>query len=664
MSATMESPTFDEGRTQEALPLEAGMAKRQQRLADAAAQLKRELHGIDDVIDRVIDGVRAWYVLPQIITRPVIVCLWGLTGTGKTQLTRRLAQLLGFYDRFVEVQMDGFSNGSGSRSTTISGMLGSSDIPEGEPGILVLDEFQRFRTVDERGKDMKVMRYQDVWVLLSDGRLPPALGTLQDVERKVADMRHSEERSAHDDEDDDGSPPARAPSRFRLDAWDAQDLRQTLKLKAPLLEIMEWPAARVHELLQDFQRSQQSWETDYSRLLIFVCGNLDEMYDQTAQRVEDCDTDADIFHQLTSQLSIIDVKKALSNRFRPEQIARLGNHHVIYPSFSRATYELLIRESVQRYIDGIASNVGLRFRVDDDVLVEIYDNAVFPAQGTRPLFSSVHAILSASLIDAALWAINEGVAAQTELPVTVSDDRRHLVVSASTPSGTVRRQFAVPLELNRIKQRANRDFRALLAVHEAGHGLIYSLLFGRVPQEIKINIASFKGGYNSFCTLQATTRQNSIDMICVGLAGRAAEALVFGELACTTGAEQDYKQATEAASRHLRHHGFGDRISRTDVTSDPNEHLNTDVGPSNAAMEALLREQYERAGELLRHHAATLKAMANALTRDGLILPADMVKLLLAHGIDATTPAGLADGEHGAVLEPFAAHLDRFGNHA
>ena len=145
------------------------LAARQAQLAAIAAELKTELFGIDEVIDRVIDAVRAWYVMPQLIARPVIVCLWGLTGTGKTQLTRLLTQKLGFYDRYVEVQMDGFSNGAGWYTPdSISGMLGESGIAEGEPGILLLDEFQRYRTIDNRRQDIKVARYQDVWALLSD----------------------------------------------------------------------------------------------------------------------------------------------------------------------------------------------------------------------------------------------------------------------------------------------------------------------------------------------------------------------------------------------------------------------------------------------------------------------------------------------------------------
>ena len=78
-----------EMKTSPELLLRVQMHERQQNLQAIAAQLKTELIGIDDVIDRVIGAVRAWYVMPQLITRPVIVCLWGLTGTGKTQLTRR-----------------------------------------------------------------------------------------------------------------------------------------------------------------------------------------------------------------------------------------------------------------------------------------------------------------------------------------------------------------------------------------------------------------------------------------------------------------------------------------------------------------------------------------------------------------------------------------------
>lgn len=632
------------------------LAMRQQALAQAAVQLKAELFGIDEVIDRVIDAVRAWYVLPQLISRPVIVCLWGLTGTGKTQLTRRLAQLLGFYDRFVEVQMDGFSHGASYRSSTISGMLGDSGIHEGAPGVLVLDEFQRFRTMDRKGEDVKVERYQDVWTLLSDGRLPPALSALSNIERKLADAHYEAERAEADDEARAG----KAPYRFQLDAWDGQELKRMLKLQEPLAEIMQWPPAKVQALFTRFQQSHHSWETDYSKLLVFVCGNLDEMYHETAQRVEDCDTDADIFHRLTRKLSLIDVKKALGERFKPEQIARLGNEHVIYPSFSKATYEQLIRNLCTRYVDDIAAQCGVRFAIGQDVLDELYANAVFPAQGTRPLFSSVHAILSANLVNAALWVMQERLPLAQEFPIGLSPGKHHLLVQGLGPQGPAETTFPVVLELNRLKQRANADFRALLAVHEAGHGLAYCVLFGHAPQEVKINIASFEGGYNSFSSLKATTRQNALDMMCVGLAGRVAEELVFGEMACTTGAEQDYKQVTAEAARYIRHHGFGARLARTDVTVEMDNHVNTDVGPSNEAIEALMQQQYRRAQELLQTHREALGRTVDALLQQGTIAPVEMVALLRDCGIALAAPAHGGLPDEGLVLEPFAAKLGAF----
>ncbi|WP_298211165.1 AAA family ATPase [Acidovorax sp.] len=632
------------------------LAQRQQALALAATQLKAELFGIDDVIDRVIDAIRAWYVLPELITRPVIVCLWGLTGTGKTQLTRRLAQLLGFYDRFVEVQMDGFSHGASYRSSSISGMLGDSGIHEGAPGMLVLDEFQRFRTIDRKGEDVKVERYQDVWTLLSDGRLPPALSALTNIERKLADAHYEAERA--DDNEDERA--GKKPYRFQLDAWDALELKRMLKLSEPLAEIMQWPPAQVQTLFTRFQQSLSSWETDYSKLLVFVCGNLDEMYHETAQRVEDCDTDADIFHRLTRKLSLIDVKKALGERFKPEQIARLGNEHVIYPSFNKATYEQLIRNLCARYCNDIAAQCGVQFAIGQDVHDELYANAVFPAQGTRPLFSSVHAILSANLVNAALWVLEQQLPLAQSFGITLAADKRHLLVRGTNAQGEVQQaQFAVTLELNRIKQRANADFRALLAVHEAGHGLVYCLLFGQAPQEVKINIASFEGGYNSFAGLKVTTRQNALDMMCVGLAGRVAEELVFGEMACTTGAEQDYKQVTAEAARYIRHHGFGTRLSRTDVTVELDNHLNTDVEPSNAAIEQLLQSQYQRASALLRQHRGALTRLVEALTDHGMIAQPEMQALMAQSGV-AIAVATHAGPDETLILEPFAARLAAF----
>ena len=90
-----------------------------------------------------------------------------------------------------------------------------------------------------------------------------------------------------------------AKRRFKLSSWEAQELRRNLKLDEPLMEIMGWTPEQIQERLRAFREcGQKQWETDYSRLLIFVCGNLDEMYEDIATSVDDCDSDAWAKHLL------------------------------------------------------------------------------------------------------------------------------------------------------------------------------------------------------------------------------------------------------------------------------------------------------------------------------------------------------------------------------
>lgn len=644
-----------------ARPTRSQLIAREAALQAACEQLKSELFGIDEVIDRVMEAVRPWYVLPQLIRRPVIVCLWGLTGTGKTRLTRRLAELLGFLDRFVEVQMDGFSHSAGWSSSTISGMLEDAGLQEGEPAVLVLDEFQRYRTVSRKGEDAAPSRYQDVWTLLSDGKLPPPIGGLLGLHEKLAETLYDQDKERHDnDPAEEGAPASsRRPARaFKLDPWDAKALKRQLKRPESLTDIMRWSTEQIQTLVAEHQRNSEAWSTDYSRLLVFVCGNLDEMYEGVATRVEDCDTDADVFHRLTRRLSQIDVKKALNQRFRPEQIARLGHQHIVFPSLSRSAYEQIIETQCAHYVEDILEQTGVALEVDPAVLRDVYDNAVFPSQGTRPLYSAMHAMLAGPLTAIARWALMH---AETPAPVHVGlhpsgdlcGERR------DTPAAT-EQSVRVPRvrELDAIRRKSSPDFRTLLAVHEAGHGLIYALLLGHAPQEIRINLASYEGGYNSFVRFKVTTRQNMLDMICTGLAGRAAEELAFGRDASTTGAEQDIREATEDASRYVRFLGFEQSLGRTDVCDSTEQHMVTGVAGTDAAIEQILQAQYRRATELLQEHHGALVTLVAALLAQGSLDSATLCALLARHGVVARN--ALAQEGHELVTAPFADRWERF----
>lgn len=248
-------------------------------------------------------------------------------------------------------------------------------------------------------------------------------------------------------------------------------------------------------------------------------------------------------------------------------------------------------------------------------------------------------------MNATLWAIEQGATAQDRPRVTLDGAKKHFLVKLRDQI----RHYPVRFELNQLKQRTDPNFRALLAVHEAGHGLLYGILFRQPPLELKINVASFDGGYASFGRMRVTSRQNCLDRICVSLGGRAAEAIVFGEDACTTGAKGDLSTATTAAARFVRQYGFNGRLSVTDVAQGSDENLNTDVTPTNATIEAILVEQYARSVELLRQHSAVFLQIAQALVKSGNVSRKQFTSWL-----------GIEDvGEH-ALVETYADRLVAF----
>jgi ATP-dependent Zn protease len=209
--------------------------------------------------------------------------------------------------------------------------------------------------------------------------------------------------------------------------------------------------------------------------------------------------------------------------------------------------------------------------------------------------------------------------------------------------------IAAPFEISGLRQRSNADFRALLAVHEAGHGLVHAILFGRAPQEIKIHVASFEGGYNAYTSRKVWSRRNLLDSVCTSLAGRAAELLVFGPDMSSSGAESDLRKATETAARMLRHLGLGARIGRCDVSADSDDNLCTDVEASNAPIEALLQAEHARATELIASHRGELLALVDELMVHGQVTPARFAAVV-----------GLPLGRPEDTLDPYALRLAEF----
>jgi cell division protease FtsH len=74
---------------------------RKQTLELARADLKAHFVGIDDIIDDLLNYIQIWYLMPEILSRPIVVNLWGMTGVDGTpvQTTK--------YTDFWELLSDG-----------------------------------------------------------------------------------------------------------------------------------------------------------------------------------------------------------------------------------------------------------------------------------------------------------------------------------------------------------------------------------------------------------------------------------------------------------------------------------------------------------------------------------------------------------------------------
>lgn len=71
-----------------------GVEKKRKELFDMSEKLKKEFVGIDNVIDRTVKIMEPWMIIPDAQNRPTIGCLWGMTGTGKTSMVRKIAEIL------------------------------------------------------------------------------------------------------------------------------------------------------------------------------------------------------------------------------------------------------------------------------------------------------------------------------------------------------------------------------------------------------------------------------------------------------------------------------------------------------------------------------------------------------------------------------------------
>jgi cell division protease FtsH len=168
--------------------------------------------------------------------------------------------------------------------------------------------------------------------------------------------------------------------------------------------------------------------------------------------------------------------------------------------------------------------------------------------------------------------------------------------------------------------------KRILAYHESGHALMSHLVGDLLPVQ-KVTIVS-RGqalGYTLNTPQEDRylhTKEEFLDLMKVMLAGRAAEATVFG--AVTNGAANDL----ELARRMIFEFGMGDEVSSRTMRAD-NYALSEHMKQVRDQEQARLTDQaFQEAQRLLTKHRASLDMLATALLEKETLVRSELEHML------------------------------------
>ncbi len=172
--------------------------------------------------------------------------------------------------------------------------------------------------------------------------------------------------------------------------------------------------------------------------------------------------------------------------------------------------------------------------------------------------------------------------------------------------------------------------KRITAYHEAGHAILFHVLPGVGPVYSISIIPTGMGAAGYTMPLPEKdemfrTRSKMLNEIVVDLGGRVAEELIFGHDDVTTGASQDFKQATKLARRMVTTYGMSDKIGVMSYNEDDDEvFIGRDLAHGRSMSEETLREIdievkriitecHDRARDIIRAHKDILDRTADLL---------------------------------------------------
>ena len=304
-------------------------------------------------------------------------------------------------------------------------------------------------------------------------------------------------------------------------------------------------------------------------------------------------------------------------RYRPEQIARLGNRHIIYPAFGRLEYEQIIKAQVKKVLHVFQNKLALSFDVEQNLLDVIYSEGVAPAQGVRPVLSTVDQLVTNRIPSIYLAAQELGEPVDKVIFCGHNSGR---FVTQLLCNGLVVGEVVDQILLQNQSAREDKTpaTKAAISVHEVGHALVQILRQGRIPTTLTCVTANRSVlGYSATRTEKKVTLRTAEDEqreLEVLFGGFAAEEVVFGQSLVTAGSGDDIMRATRLAGIMVKKRGQGSVRYHADApTSECDWSIKADDKFLDREVASLIDSAYASAVAILSQNQHVLVGLAHEL---------------------------------------------------
>ena len=432
----------------------SSIEQKQKYLKEIGENLKKRFHGIDTIIDKIIDQIETWYLFDDLLYRPTVINLFGLTATGKSTLVKDLVKSLNMYEKFIDIDLGKsfnytkstvFFRDEGPITSRIYNTLKDTD----EKGILLIDEIQKM-------KDQNASVFNEIWGLLSDGKIGSGHVAINKVDA-IIDMLESEITNYQDAITEfeymrnlgNPDPNNFNYSEMKLKGWNPitqpipfskkyyinnylssitlenfEDLRPLFDYhnfslnktgypfgfdnilkkmyennKITLNKILELPNFAFIKPLIKIAQNYKKYLIDkynkvsskdplvFSKLLIFITGNVNELYLDS----KNINISADELHQKTMKLTTDDLKNELLKIFKPEEVSRFGGNFIIFPSLSSEAFRSIIIDKLEQIEKDVKNISNIKVKLITDKYLDYLERvSIVASLGARPVISRIY----------------------------------------------------------------------------------------------------------------------------------------------------------------------------------------------------------------------------------------------------------------------------------